>query len=73
MNCSANQAAPSPCPANCSKAGMCLSETIECPCSDPDRTGNPEERISKALAIGYVCGVLFWTLVSFFIARSLPQ
>ena len=46
-----------PCPANCSKAGMCLSNDYECPCSDADRVGTPEERIARAVGIG--CAITF--------------
>lgn len=49
-----------PCPVNCSKAGMCLSNDYECPCSDADRVGTPEERIARAVGIG--CAITFVVL-----------
>jgi len=56
-----------PCPSNCSKQGMCLSESTDCNCADADRVGTPEERIARALAIGIGSGVMFFLLLGFVI------
>ncbi|MDZ7892366.1 MAG: hypothetical protein U5L73_11490 [Rhodoferax sp.] len=60
-----------PCPANCSKAGMCLSNDMDCPCSDADRVGTPEKRIARAVGLG--CAVTFFLLAIAFALFGVAQ
>jgi hypothetical protein len=56
-------------PADCLKAGFCQSRA-ECHCEktiNEDRWGSPEVQMNKALAIGLICGLTFWSLVAYLI------
>lgn len=59
------------CPANCSKAGICLSNDCDCPCADVDRVGSPEERITRA--VGIACAVTFFILAIGFALYGITQ